>query len=372
MATAVSACFVRAGRVGGAEHALYNLLDGLRAITTSAPWSVVTAEPLTTGFDLAPLILRPTHVPGLRNRIAIESLVLPPMRDVDRWLLPNYYTPVGLRGRIVTVIHDAQYAHYPENFSVAKRRWLAAAHRHTMRRADVVVAISQFVAADLIARHGDRYASKVRVIPNAVSFDRLEPGELPATVPTDRELILCVSAAYRHKNLDTLVRAFAEVRKQRPGAHLVIVGQTPDQLIGARRSVGVSQLAEQLGVASNLTLLGYVTDAELGALYRRASVVAVPSLFEGFGLPTVEALGLGVPVVSTRCGALAGVSLGLADFVDDPMAHTDFAAHLVGVLASPASFAPTTADQLRVRDHYAPQRIAALYHEAITGTPFSG
>ena len=365
MATAVSACFVRAGRVGGAEHALYNLLDGLRAITTSEPWSVVTAEPLTTGFDLAPLILRPTHVPGLRNRIAIESLVLPPMRDVDRWLLPNYYTPVGLRGRIVTVIHDAQHAHYPENFSVAKRRWLAAAHRHTMRRADVVVAISQFVAADLIARHGDRYAAKVLVIPNAVSFDRLEPGALPPTVPADRELILCVSAAYRHKNLDTLVRAFAEVRKQRPDSHLVVVGQPPEQLIGARRRESLSTLVEHFGLATHVTLLGYVTDAELGALYRRASVVAVPSLFEGFGLPTVEALGLGVPVVSTRCGALEEVSLGLARYVDDPMSATEIAGALTDVLGSGALASPSAADVERVRARYDPRAVAELYRTAV-------
>ena len=369
MATAVSACFVRAGRVGGAEHALYNLLDGLRTITTVAdPWSVVTAEPLNAGFELAPLILRPTHVPALRNRVAIESLVLPPMRDVDRWLLPNYYTPLGLRGRVVTVIHDAQYAHYPDNFSAAKRRWLAAAHRHTMRRADVVVAISQFVADDLIARHGDHYASKVRIIPNAVSFDRLQPGAMPAAVPADRELIVCVSAAYRHKNLDTLLRAFAEVRKQRPDSHLVVVGQPPEQLIGARRRESLTTLVEHLGLATHVTLLGYVTDAELGALYRRASVVAVPSLFEGFGLPAVEALGLGVPVVSTRVGSLVEVSLGLADFVSDPTAPVEFAAHLVAVLASPSTFTPTAADQTRVREHYAPRRIAAIYDEAVTET----
>ena len=367
MATAVSACFVRAGRVGGAEHALYNLLDGLRAITTSAPWSVVTAEPLTTGFDLAPLILRPTHVPGLRNRIAIESLVLPPMRDVDRWLLPNYYTPVGLRGRIVTVIHDAQYAHYPENFSIAKRRWLAAAHRHTMHRADVVVAISQFVAADLVARHGDRYAPKVRVIPNAVSFDRLEPGAMPAAVPADRELIVCVSAAYRHKNLHTLVRAFAVVRRVHPEAHLVLAGQQPDQLIGARAGTGVSGLVSELGLTDSVTMLGYVDDASLGALYQQASVLAMPSLFEGFGLPVVEALGLGLPVVSSRAGAMPDIAFDLEVPVDDPLDANEFAAQLQSVLDSPSRYAPSSADQQRIRDQHDPQRIARAFVAAVDG-----
>jgi glycosyltransferase involved in cell wall biosynthesis len=366
MATAVSACFVRAGRVGGAEHALYNLLDGLRAVTTSAqPWSVVTAEPLRPGFDLAPLIARPVHVPGLRNRVAIETLTLPALRGVDRWLLPNYYTPLGLRGRVVTVIHDAQHEHFPENFSARKRAWLRAAHRYTMRRADVVVAISDYVAADLIARHGDRYASKLQVIPNAVSFDRLAPGALPPAIPTDREIVLCVSGGYRHKNLATLVRAFAEVAARRPESHLVVVGQAPELLLGARAGVGVAGLVDELGLSERITVLGYVADAELGALYRAASVLAMPSLFEGFGLPAVEALGLGVPVVSTRAGALEEASLGIARYVDDPTSATEMSAALIAVLAEGAQALPSAADVERVRARYDPRRIAQAFAKLV-------
>ncbi len=368
MAIAVSACFVRAGRVGGAEHALYNLLDGLRSVTTGDnPWTVVAAEALHPGFDLAPLQTRPVHVPGVHNRVAIETLTLPTLRGFDGWLLPNYYTPIGLRGRVVTVIHDAQYAHYPENFSVAKRRWLAAAHRHTMKRADVVVAISAFVAADLVRLHGDRFAAKVQVIPNAVSFDRLSPGKLPDGVPADRELVLCVSGAYRHKNLDTVVRAFVDVAARRPDTHLVIVGQAPELLLGARKATGVAGLVRELGLSDRVTSLGYVSDSELGALYARAAVLAMPSLFEGFGLPVVEALGFGVPVVSTRCGALAEVSLGLARYVDDPMSAAELADALRSVLADPQSAAPTADEQAALHEHYSPRRVARQHVDAVLG-----
>ncbi|HWF42139.1 MAG TPA: glycosyltransferase family 1 protein [Acidothermaceae bacterium] len=365
MATAVSACFVRAGRVGGAEHALYNLLDGLRALTSTAnPWSVVTAEPLQLGFDIAPLVTRTVHVPGVRNRVAIETLALPALRGVDHWLLPNYYTPFGLRGRVVTVIHDAQHEHFPENFSARKRAWLRAAHRYTMRRADVVVAISDYVADDLIARHGDSYVPKIQVIPNAVSFDRLEPGSVPAAVPRDREIVLCVSGGYRHKNLETLVRAFAEVADRRPDSQLVVVGQAPELLLGARAGVGVDDLVRELSLTDRVTVLGYVTDAELGALYRAASVLAMPSLFEGFGLPVVEALGLGVPVVSTRAGSLTDVSLGLVTYVDDPMSAPEMAAALVAVLAD--GVRPSEADVARVRARYDPRHVARLISAAVT------
>jgi glycosyltransferase involved in cell wall biosynthesis len=368
MATAVSACFVRAGRVGGAEHALYNLLDGLRSVTTAAdPWSVVTAEPLQLGFDLAPLLTRPVHVPGLRNRVAIETLALPALRGVDRWLLPNYYTPLGLRGRVVTVIHDAQHEHFPENFSARKRAWLRAAHRYTMRRADVVVAISDYVAADLIARHGDRYGAKVQVIPNAVSSARLEPGVVPKAVPRDREIVLCVSGSYRHKNLETLVRAFADVAARRPDSHLVVVGQAPELLLGARPGTDVSSWVRELALTDRVTVLGYVTDAELGALYRAASVLAMPSLFEGFGLPVVEALGLGVPVVSTRAGSLTDVSLGLAHYIDDPLSAVEMAEALIDVLSQGAQARPSKADVEQVRQRYDPTAVAELYRTAVDG-----
>ena len=363
MATAVSACFVRAGRVGGAEQALYNLLDGLRSV--NAAWDVVTAEVLQPGFDLAPLVTRPVQVPGVHNRVVVETLTLPTLRDVDRWLLPNYYTPFGLRGRVVTVIHDAQHEHFPENFSAGKRAWLRAAHLYTMRRADVVVAISQFVAADLVRVHGARYAATMEVIPDAVSFERLSPGSLPTGLPADREVVLCVSGSYRHKNLETLVRAFAEVAVRRPESHLVVVGQAPELLLGARRGPVVSGLVSELGLADRVSLLGYVSDAELGALYRRASVLAMPSLFEGFGLPVIEALGLGVPVVSTRSGALAEVSLGLARHVDDPMSAAEMAGRLVDVLAEGDAARPLRADVERVRARYDPTTVAQLFRATV-------
>jgi glycosyltransferase involved in cell wall biosynthesis len=361
MATAVSACFVRAGRVGGAEHALYNLLDGLRSVTASDPWSVITAEPLVPGFDLAPLVPRAVHLPGVHNRVAVETLMLPTVRGIDHWLLPNYYTPVGLRGRIVTVIHDAQHEHFPENFSPRKRAWLRAAHRHTMRRADVVVAISAFVGDDLVRIHGDRFARKVVVIPNAVSFDRLQPGSLPAGVPSDREIVLCVSGAYRHKNLPTLVRAFAEVTRRRTDAYLVIVGQAPELLLGARKGTDVGVLVGELGLADRVTVLGYVTDPQLGALYRAAAVLAMPSVFEGFGLPVVEALGLGVPVVSTHAGSPPGVAFGVPTLVENSYDALEFAERLLAVLADRPRYAPTDEQSARIKAHYSPHRIARSY-----------
>jgi glycosyltransferase involved in cell wall biosynthesis len=166
-----------------------------------------------------------------------------------------------------------------------------------------------------------------------VSFARLEGGSLPAQVPSDRELILCVAASWRHKNLPTLVGAFAAVTRRRKDAHLVLVGQVSGRLLGAKMADDVGALVAEMGLLDQVTVLGYVPDAALGALYRSAAVVAIPSLFEGFGLPVIEALGLGVPVVSTRAGSPDEIALDLPVFVENPKDVDEFAERLLAVLA---------------------------------------
>jgi glycosyltransferase involved in cell wall biosynthesis len=124
-------------------------------------------------------------------------------------------------------------------------------------------------------------------------------------------------------------------------------------------------LVRELSLTDRVTVLGYITDAELGALYRAASVLAMPSLFEGFGLPVVEALGLGVPVVSTRAGSLTDVSLGLARYIDDPTSAAEMAGAVIAVLAEGTR--PSDADVEQVRARYDPAAVASLFKTALTG-----
>lgn len=365
MRIAVNGCFVYPGRVGGAEQMLYDILEGLRGhVRPGDEWTVYTREPLATGA-LDPLRERRlTGLPRL-NRMGFEALRLPAIRGVDAWLNANYYTPPGQSGRVVTVIHDAQFAHFPENFSPLKRRWLTVAHAATMRLADTVVAISQFSADDLRRLHGDRAARKITVIPNAVSFTRLQGGTIPAEVDAERPSILCAAAAYTHKNIPTLLRAFALVAA-RSEAQLLLTGAGPEQLVGQGSTTDVAGLVDELGLGERVRFLGYVNAPTLGALYRHATVFALPSRFEGFGLPVVEALGSGTPVVTTRCASIPEVSLGLADYVEDPTDPDELAEHLLAVLADPDRFRPSEQDQLRLRATYAPAEIGRRYAQLLT------
>ena len=200
----------------------------------------------------------------------------------DSLLFPNYFTPPRkAAGKIVTVIHDLQYLHFPLNFSRKKRIWLRVAHELTLHRADVVVAISGFVRDDLIQHYGDRRAGKIRVIPNPVSWERLgddaSSSDMLDVIP-DSPYILSVAAHYAHKNLETLIKAFAMVQRTRAEYKLVLAGQLPTHLVGVSRHAHVTDLTQALGVAGSVLVTGHIPDATLGALYRNAALFVFLSL----------------------------------------------------------------------------------------------
>jgi glycosyltransferase involved in cell wall biosynthesis len=358
MRVSVNACFVSHGRVGGAEQLVVNLLDGLRQhVLADEAWRVYSREPLVTTYPVEPLRMKVmTETPRV-NRMAFEALRLPREPKPDVWLHLNYFTPPLLRAPSATVVYDVQYVHHPENFSHAKRAWLDFAHKRTARLADKIVAISEHTAEDLVRLHGSRIESRIEVIPSPVSFDRLSaPAPLPKAVPTDRPFILGVAAHYRHKNLATLIEAHALLARKLDVA-LVLVGQSRGNLAGRSSATELDTSRNR----ANVFATGFIDDAVLGELYRRAAVFAFPSLFEGFGLPIVEALGLRVPTVTTRCAAIPEVGGAYPLYVDDPLSVPELARALQAVLEKPDMARPDALQAAALRDTYAPAEIAQRY-----------
>lgn len=369
---AVDGTFVAEGRVGGAEHMLRNLLAGFAAIPAGQRMLVYGDEHLGAGSALPPGRLEPL---AGRNRFvkSIRAYRRSSGRH-DAILFPNYFTPPrGPRSsiRVVTVLHDLLYLHHPAALSRRKRAWLRFAHELTLRSADRVVTISEFTRRDVLRVFGDRWAERVVTIPNPVSWDRFERGADPrdeedvATLRALREehapIVLTLAAHYEHKNLATLLRAFAALRA-RPGferAGLVLVGQLAGNLVGIRHGAGAT--LERGQDAPGVHVLGYVSDAVVGEAFRTADAFAFPSLFEGFGMPAVEALGMGLPVVTTRCASLPEVTLGLARYVGDARSASEWTDLLAQVAGRPDRHRPSAAEVAELRARYAPEAIAAAY-----------
>lgn len=368
----VAGHFVRTGRVGGAEPMLYNLMTGLSERGVDTTLLCGSAQNLSEQFRTqieAGGKIRLLESGGDGSRfIAEQRACLNGDLSADAILFPNYYVPpiVPRRlGRVGVVFHDFQYRHYPQYFSSKKRAWLRVSQAAAMRRADRAIVISEFVRDDAIRWFGARIANKLTVVPNALCWERFAGG-MDAARLCPRPYILSVAAQYPHKNLETLIRAFAVVAQQQRDVQLVLCGQSYNGLHGVvGKRAGVGSLIEEMGLTERVQLTGYVDDATLGQWYRHAEMFAFPSLFEGFGMPPVEALSFGLPTLVSRTTALPETTRGLAQLVESPLDAVEWADKITALLHGPARFAPSSADVESLKAFYSPSRIAGAYVDAL-------
>jgi glycosyltransferase involved in cell wall biosynthesis len=186
----------------------------------------------------------------------------------------------------------------------------------------------------------------------------------------DHCFILAVANHYQHKNLATLVKAFAKIHASFNQVKLVLVGQLPESLVGMRRDRcdDIRQLVKELGLESRVYITGYISDRELAWYYHHAYLFAFPSLFEGFGMPPVEAMGMGLPVLTTRCTAIPEVTMQRAVYVENPLDVDEWRDRLTDMLNHQDQYLP---DQLliqTIRQTYDPVAIAKKYVDLFRST----
>ncbi len=361
--------WVKKGRIGGGEHMLYNLVRGLASQGNELTLKCSKETDLAEQFR-ATLVQNPNvkivegGIPGPRF-LSEQWQCFDSHAEVDVTLFPNYFTPVVLPrhiGKVVTIIHDMHYRHFPQTFRSRKRLWLRAAHRVTLKRADRVVLISQEVYHDFIRTYGEQYSEKLTVIYNPVSWDRFGKSEESEHPLTGDPYLLCVAAHYPHKNLDTLIRAFAVLKERFADIKLVIVGQMAKQLAGDSDYPSIiGQLIEELSLAAHVLVTGYVSENELGQWYSHATAFAYPSLFEGFGMPPVEALGLGIPTVTTSRPPLPEVTLGRCLYVEQGRNIHEWVRVLEELFRHPDKYRVSTETQQLIRAKYCIETIARQY-----------
>jgi alpha-1,3-rhamnosyl/mannosyltransferase len=215
----------------------------------------------------------------------------------------------------VLTIHDLQPLLLPDNFSRAKQAYLRWRLPVSARKARLVATLTEYTLGTIVKRlHVP--VDRVEIVPPGYTSVLAEEadGDPQATYDISGPFFLYPAITYPHKNHELLLRAFALVAKQRPDVLLVLTGGA------AQMEQQLSDLAASLGIAHQLRRLGRIERGDLSWLYKHAVALTFPSRFEGFGLPVLEAMGHGCPVIAAAATALPEVvgASGVLLSPDDP------------------------------------------------------
>jgi len=309
MRIGINALYLLPGKVGGTEVYLRRLLEWMPRLAPQHEYVVflnkesedaalagkAAEQDVSGGSPLATVRMIKTGVGAISRprRLLYEQFRLPALvRDqrLDVLFNPGFTASVRCPCPMVTTFHDLQHKRHPEYFKAADlAAWnffLAAAARTSKR----ILAVSEASAQDF-RRYYPGVAAPIDVTPLGAgeSYFAIGDRRRASAVEQAEDVLLCVSTLHPHKNLDRLVRAFATWRKQSSAnTQLVIAGM---------RGFFAERLEETMrdcGATSFVRLTGWISDEELQRLYTKARAFIFPSLFEGFGIPVVEALASGL------------------------------------------------------------------------------
>jgi glycosyltransferase involved in cell wall biosynthesis len=308
------------GEIGGAETYARGLARGLAEVGSLDYTAFVPPAAPGSGEGLPEVLVseyrRAQSLPERALAIAAAALRPGPLRHRYAGLALVHYpltiaVPTLPLPSVVTV-HDLQHLELPHLFSRSERLFRRRAHEGSARRAATVIVPSQFVRRSVVEHLGLR-PERVHAIPHGIDHERFRPG------PEPREpFLLYPGRPWPHKNHVRLFVALSLLRRERPELQLVLTG-------GGH---------EGRPVPEGVQVEGHVTSDRLVSLYRRASALVFPSLYEGFGQPPLEAMACGCPVAASSAAAIPEAT-GEAAALFDPEDPEDIAAVVSAVLESP-------------------------------------
>jgi len=243
----------------------------------------------------------------------------------------QYTAPPFCRVPVVATIHDLAFEHLPETFTRRGSFQLKLTVRRTAQRAARIATVSEYSRQDLIRTY---HLPPEKVV---VTYNGVESQFTPDASPNEtievrqqfgiqRDYLLAVGSLQPRKNLVRLIRAYARLRSENESF-------TPQLVIVGRKlwlAENVFAEVQRQRWKDDVILTGYVSDDDLPKLYRQATAFVYPSLFEGFGLPPVEAMACGVPVVTSNVSSLPEIT-GDAALLVDPLDQTSIETALLKI-----------------------------------------
>lgn len=361
MRIGIDLLWVRPGKNGGTESFIRNLLDGFSQSSAGNTYFLFVSKTNANSFiayknvESFNIILCNVNSESQKERVIWQNLHLGKAgidNKLDLWFIPIYSIPFLKSPKIpyMAIIHDVQAKHYPKYFSFSQRLYFNLSWWNTCRTAGRIVTISEFCKDDILKFYPS-CKDRINVIYNPVVTEEREQLTSDPRAKFgigNSEFYYTLSALAQHKNIATLLRMMEIIIKEKVNnCKLIVTG------VRVNAANEIMSYVKSHHLEDRVIFTGYISNAERNWLYDNCKVFLFPSVFEGFGLPPVEALQRGIPVITTKKASIYEVTQGKAKYVDDPFDEKEWL-NVVEAVESDASIPVKFEDYVlkRVVDQY--------------------
>lgn len=322
---AIDLLWLRPGKVGGTESYIRNLLDGLARLEDQFQLVLLVSRDNAETFEhytsdqRYSLLVANVKSEGIAKRIIWQNIHqnrLLRKNKIRKCFEPVYCKP-WLNGGIeyTCVIHDLQAYHYPEYHPFHEVAYSRLCWRMDTLNAARIYAISEWVRDDIREKY---HRQDIEVIYNPILLKKEEVAEFSLLASKygieERNFFYTVSQLIPHKNLITLIKVMKKIVQSKLNLpqKLVVSG------VNGQSTTELKELIRESNLEESIVLTGYISNAERNTLYRYCHTFLFSSVFEGFGMPPVEAMLSEARVVTTCCASIPEVTQNQAIYVNDP------------------------------------------------------
>lgn len=327
MKIAIDLLWLRPGKVGGTEFFVRNLLDGMLTLQETYSVVLLVSKDNVYTFDKYRQDARFELLVANIESASIAKRTLWQIFNQNRFLrknrlrhcfVPVYCRPFTNGGiQYINTIHDIQVYHYPQYHPLHEVIYTKLCWWVDFHLSNKLVGITEYVKEDIV-EHYKIDEHKIDVIPNpiVVNFDDAVSSEEIEEKwnVKEGEYFYTVSQMIPHKNIETLLKVMKQINEQKL--------QLPNKLllsgINGNATNDIQRLIKEYNIENNVILTGFVSNEERNGLYKHCRAFLFPSIFEGFGMPPVEAMALGTKVITTKRTSIPEVTQNHAIYVENP------------------------------------------------------
>lgn len=326
---AIDLLWVRVNQVGGIESYIRNLLDGMLSLDEDFEIWLLTSRDNAYSFEKYlydnrfRMYICDIKSANVGKRIIWQNLYLGKTikkLGLNKCFEPYYCKPfLGVNGiKFITTIHDLQAIHFPEYFSKFKVWWMKISWYQAIKTSAKIIAISNFVKND-IKTHYKVSDEKIEVIYNPVVINKNEVYDekfLKQKYNVEPyNYFFSVSSLLPHKNINTLLEIMYLIKEKKENLpkKIIISG------VGGKSKPELLRKIEEYNLKENVILTPFIENKERNTLYKYCSIFLFPSIFEGFGMPPIEAMMFERPVITTNTTSLKEVTQGNCIYVKNPL-----------------------------------------------------